>query len=65
MIGYSFEPSGRTPSRIAAMMSSTFQLPMPEPLCGVMFGARHVPNFSGISRPPAPGLLKSGPRSPK
>ena len=54
IIGYSFLPSGRTPSRTAAMICSSVQLPMPVPLSGVMFGERHVPNFSTISRPPAP-----------
>ena len=46
------------------MIWSSVQLPMPVPLSGVMFGERQVPNFSGISRPPAPVFARSGPVGP-
>ena len=46
------------------MIWSSVQVPIPLPSCGVMFGARQVPNASGTSIPPAYSRLKSGPLGP-
>src|SRR5437588_533999 len=64
MIANSLLPSGRTPSRIAAAIWSSVQLPIPLLLSGVMFGVRQVPNVSGISRPPPYTWSRSGPVGP-
>jgi hypothetical protein len=66
MKGPSILPSGRLPSRMAAMICSSVQEPIPVSSSGVMFGVLMcIPGSSKKSGEPANSMPGTGPSGPR